>query len=371
MGLRYFERRNKIVLQMYPVTYHGESQLPCTNFAFDDDGSDLDENEDTSYGDEQFGPIQSYSCKTGAIYQCGGPGEYLIHQDDTDNFDCAIARWMNNYAIYQISAMEPELDNIDLLEFVTGSELDEPLCTPELIDPVCQEINLGTKDHPQSVKVYDGIQGQELQNWTEFIRKHKSAFAWTYADLGGIPAEIAEHRIVLEEDARPIWQRQHRLNQKYSLMVKEELDKLLRVGFIYVVSYSEWVSPIVMVPKNNGKIRIYQDYRKLNAVKKKDYFPLPFTDSILDAVAGHESYSFLDGFSSYNQVKIAKEDQLKNTFTTDWATYAYTVMPFGLCNAPATFQRVMTQAFQKYLRISMENFLNDLCMFSSRKEHLD
>ena len=111
-----------------------------------------------------------------------------------------------------------------------------------------------------------------------------------------------------------------------------------------------------MVPKKNGKIRICQDYRKLNAVTKKDYFPLPFTDSILDAVAGHESYSFLDGFSGYNQVKIAKEDQLKTTFTTDWGTYAYTVMPFGLCNAPATFQRVMTQAFQKYLYISIEIF---------------
>ena len=80
------------------------------------------------------------------------------------------------------------------------------------------------------------------------------------------------------------------------------------MGLIYEVPYSEWVSPIVMVPKKNGKIRICRDYRKLNAVTKKDYFPLPFTDSILDAVAGHDSYSFLDGFSGYNQVKIAKED---------------------------------------------------------------
>ena len=152
---------------------------------------------------------------------------------------------------------------------------------------------------------------------------------------------------------------------QYSLMAKEELDKLLRVGFIYVVPYSEWVSPIVMVPKKNGKIQICQDYKKLNAVTKKDYFPLPFTYSILDAVARHECYSLLDGFSGYNQVKIAKEDQLKTTFTTDWGTYAYKVMPFGLCNAPATFQRVMTQAFKKYLHISMEIFLDDYCTFNS------
>ena len=104
----------------------------------------------------------------------------------------------------------------------------------------------------------------------------------------------------------------------------------------------------------------------MNVVTKKDYFPLPFTDSILDTIARHESYSFLDGFLGYNQVKIAKEDQLKTTFTTDWGTYAYTVMPFWLYNAPATFQRVMTQAFQKYLRISMEIFLDDFYTFSIR-----
>ena len=160
---------NKILLQMYQVSYHGESELPHREFTFDDNDSDSDENEDTSYGDEQFGPIQSNTCKIGAIYQCGGPGEYLIHQDDTDNCDCAIARWMNNYAVYQISAMEPELDSTNLSEFVTGFEPDEPLLTPELVDLVCQEVNLGTKDHSQPIKVYDGIHGQELQDWTEFF----------------------------------------------------------------------------------------------------------------------------------------------------------------------------------------------------------
>ena len=79
----------------------------------------------------------------------------------------------------------------------------------------------------------------------------------------------------------------------------------------------------------------------------------------------------LDGFSGYNQVQIAKEDRLKTTFTTDWGTFAYNVMPFGLCNAPATFQRVMTQAFQDYLRISMEIFLDDFCTFGKRDDHLE
>ena len=152
-------------------------------------------------------------------------------------------------------------------------------------------------------------------------------------------------------------------------MVKEEIDKLLECGFIYPVPYSEWVSPIVVVPKKNGKLRIYQDFRKLNSATRKDYFPLPFTDAILDGVAGHECYSFLDGFSGYNQVQIAQEDRPLTTFTTDWGTFAYNVMPFGLCNAPTTFRRAMTTTFQGYLQKFIEIFLDDFCVFSAKAEH--
>ena len=98
---------------------------------------------------------------------------------------------------------------------------------------------------------------------------------------------MCEHHINLEENAKPVRQCQKRLNPKYSLLVKEEIEKLLEIGFIYPVPYSEWVSPIVIVPKKNGKIWICQDFRKLNKATKKDYFPLPFTDAILDAVARH------------------------------------------------------------------------------------
>ena len=116
---------------------------------------------------------------------------------------------------------------------------------------------------------------------------------------------LGEHQIDLINGVAPIRQRQYRLNPKYSLMVKEEIDRLLEAGFIYPVSNSEWVSLIVVVPKKVGadekvKIRVCQDFRKLNAATKKDYFPLSFTDIILDHVAGQECYSFLDGFSGYN-----------------------------------------------------------------------
>lgn len=130
------------------------------------------------------------------------------------------------------------------------------------------------------------------------------------------------------------------------------------------------MSSIMMVPKKNGKIMICQDFQKLNMATKKDYFLLSFTDSNLDTVARHECYSFFDGFLEYNQINIAKEDQLKTVFTTDWSTFTYKVMPFGLYNAPTTFQWVMIQAYQDYLRILIEIFLDDFCTFSTMAEHL-
>ena len=92
------------------------------------------------------------------------------------------------------------------------------------------------------------------------------------------------------------------MNPNYSAKVKEEIDKLLRVGFIRSVKRVTWLSHIVVVPKKNENIRVCVDYRKVNAATVMDGFPLPFTDSVLDTVAGHECYSLLDGFSAYNQI---------------------------------------------------------------------
>ena len=200
---------------------------------------------------------------------------------------------------------------------------------------------------------------EEKSAYSELLKEFADVFAWSPSDLIGIPATLGEHQIDLVNEATPVRQRQYRLNPRYSLMVKEEIDRLLEAGFIYPVSNSEWVSPIVVLPKKMGadgkvKIRVCQDFRKLNAATKKDYFPLPFMDIILDHVAGQECYSFLDGFSGYNQVFIRVEDQVKTTFTTEWGTFAFNRMPFRLCNAPGTFQRLMMDIFQDFLRHFLE-----------------
>ena len=105
------------------------------------------------------------------------------------------------------------------------------------------------------------------------------------------------------------------------------------------------------------------DYRKLNSVTRKDHFPLPFIDQILERVASHKYYYFLDGYSSYYQIEIALEDQGKTTFTCPFGTFAFRRMPFGLCNAPATFQRCMMSIFSDMVEKFMEVFMDDLSIF--------
>src|SRR5450759_710472 len=159
----------------------------------------------------------------------------------------------------------------------------------------------------EGVEFYIGKDTPEAQKETlkELLMEFKDVFAWSHHELTGIDPSYGEHRIDLEDNARPVRQRQYRLNPKYSLKVKKKLDILLDVGFIYPIKHSEWVSPIVIAPKKVGvdgvaKIRVCQDYKKLNEATKKDVYPLPFTDIILDHVAGHMVYTFLDGMAGYH-----------------------------------------------------------------------
>jgi hypothetical protein len=137
----------------------------------------------------------------------------------------------------------------------------------------------------------------------------------------------------------------------------------MHANFIYPISDSKWVSPLVIVPKKNGKWRICVEFRELNKATYRDYFPLPFIDQVLDTLSGKRYFSFLDGFSGYNQIQISPEDQDKTTFTFPWGTYAYRVLPFGLCNAPATFQRVVLAIFSDLTHDCVEVYMDDFTVY--------
>jgi hypothetical protein len=135
--------------------------------------------------------------------------------------------------------------------------------------------------------------------------------------MKGLNPEFYHHKINLAKDAIPVQQRRYRLNPNYVAKVKEEIDKLLRFSFIKPVKRATWLSPIVVVPKENDKLRVCVDYRKLNATTITDAFPLPFTYGVFDTVAGHEMYNFLNGLSGYNQIRMAEKDQEKTAFVTE------------------------------------------------------
>ena len=167
--------------------------------------------------------------------------------------------------------------------------------------------------------------------------EYKDVFAWSYKHLKGVDPSICQHTIPLREDAKPSRQHPYTYNETFAKKIKEEIDKLKDAEFIYEIEHTEWVSSIVVVPKKNGKLRVCINLKKVNAATIRDNYPLPITEHVLEWVAGKEAFSFLDGFSGYNQVSIDPKDQHKIAFATEWDIFAFRRMPFGLTNAPATF----------------------------------
>jgi hypothetical protein len=233
------------------------------------------------------------------------------------------------------------------------------------------------------VIIASDLQKDQEDNLLEVLKEHEEAIGWTVADLKGIDPSICMHRIHLEEGARPSCEAQRRLNPNMKEVVMKEVVKLLDAGIIYPISDSKWISHTQVVPKKSGLTvvenasgelipqhttigwRVCIDYRKLNSHTRKDHFPLHFIDQILERLAGQSYYCFLDGYSGYNQVVVDPQDQEMTTFTCPFDTFAYRRMPFGLCNAPATFQRCMMSIFSDMVEKFLEVFMDDFSVFRS------
>ncbi|KAK4391632.1 Retrovirus-related Pol polyprotein from transposon.6 [Sesamum angolense] len=221
----------------------------------------------------------------------------------------------------------------------------------------------------------------EEEKLIRVLREFKEAIGWTIADIKGLSPSTCMHRILLEEGAKPSREAQLRLNPPMMEVVKKEILKLLDAGMIFPISDSQWVSPTQVVPKKTGITviensvgnlvptqvqngwRVCVDYRKLNAATRKDHFPLPFIDQMLERLAGRSHYCCLDGYSGFHQIPVAPADQDKTTFTCPFGTFAYRRMPFGLCNAPATFQRCMVSIFSDFVEQFIEVFMDDFTIY--------
>jgi hypothetical protein len=146
------------------------------------------------------------------------------------------------------------------------------------------------------------------------------------------------------------------------------VKKLLDVEIIIPLRYSEWVANLVPVRKKNGEIRLCVDFRNLNRRSKKDNYPLPNMEHILQRVTGSSRTSMLDGFSVYNQISVLPEDREKTTFTIPWGTLMYAKIPFGLMNARETFQRAMDISFIREKDKFVVIYLDHIKLFSKYKK---
>ncbi|KAK8704997.1 hypothetical protein V6N13_048608 [Hibiscus sabdariffa] len=228
------------------------------------------------------------------------------------------------------------------------------------------------------IKDFEKLKKEDVEELDETSCETHQVSSFTIRpDLKGISPTICMHKIILEECHSKLVEPQRRLNPAMKKVVMKEIIKWLDVGVIYPSSDSSWVSHVQCVPKKGGitvvtneenellptrtvmRWRICMDYRKLNKATEKDHFPLPFIDQMLDRLVGKAHYCFLDRYSGYNQIAIAPEDQEKTTFSCPYNTYAFRRMPFGLCNAPATFQRCMLAIFSDMVEEFLEVFMDD------------
>jgi hypothetical protein len=235
--------------------------------------------------------------------------------------------------------------------FVEGN-----LSNISLTIPIDISIKPGTVEN---VHIGASCSSDEIVTYTSLFKQFRDIFTWSYEEMPGIDPAIVVHEIKTYPDAKPIQQRIHLVHPRKAAAIKLEVEKLLKADFIYLVALTEWVSNPIPIDKKGSSIHVCVDYRDINKACTKDDFPTPFVDQIVDDCAGSEIFSLMDGFSGYNQINIALEDQQKTAFICPWGTFASRKLPFGLKNVGTTFQHAMSYDFHDINHI-IQPYLDDL-----------
>uniref|UniRef100_A0A2N9HKP8 Uncharacterized protein n=1 Tax=Fagus sylvatica TaxID=28930 RepID=A0A2N9HKP8_FAGSY len=189
-----------------------------------------------------------------------------------------------------------------------------------------------------------------------------------YDEMPGIDPGLVAHYLNVEPGTRPVVQPMRTFHTEVEAQITQEVKKLLAAGFIKPIQHPRWLSNIVPVKKKNRQIRCCVDFRNLNKACPKDEFPLPNMDLLIDSATGHAMFSFMDGFSGYNQIRMSTKDAEKTAFRTPIGNFYYTVMPFGLKNADATYQRIMTAMFHDMMHKEIEDYVDDIVVKSKKRE---
>ncbi|BFG35230.1 hypothetical protein CerSpe_215040 [Prunus speciosa] len=198
----------------------------------------------------------------------------------------------------------------------------------------------------------------------DFLRLNSEVFAWSYNDMPGISPEIISHRLSINPAVRPVRQKRRAFDPERYEAMKTEVEKLRSIGFIKEVDYPMWLANVIMVRKLKKGWRMCVDYTNLNRAYPKDSFPLPRIDQLGDVTVGHALLSFMDAYSGYNQIFMHPDDQAHTSFITDRNLYCYKVMPFGLKNAGATYQRLLNSLFAPLIGNTLDVYFDDMLVKS-------
>ncbi|KAL2238147.1 UNVERIFIED_CONTAM: Retrovirus-related Pol polyprotein from transposon [Sesamum indicum] len=183
---------------------------------------------------------------------------------------------------------------------------------------------------------------------------------------------VIVHRLNVDPKARPVQQKKRSFKSDRNEIIRQEVEKLLKAGYVSEIQYTNWLSNVVLVPKSSGKWRMCVDFTNLNKACPKDPYHLPRIDLMVDSTAGFKIFSMMDAYQGYHQIHMAKEDRDKTSFITDKEIYFYNMMPFGLKNAGATYQRLVNQMFGDLLGKTMEVYVDDMLVKSKRsQDHLE
>ncbi len=221
-----------------------------------------------------------------------------------------------------------------------------------------------TSDEQQNIQTQNNISNNELSK--RMIDKYIDVFP---VDLpkGLPPHRLIDHTIELHPGSSPPYRSSFRMSPLELQEVKKQIDELLAQGYIQP-SKSPYGSPVLFVKKKEGTLRMCVDYRALNKLTIKNKYPLPRIDELLDRLHGSKYFSKIDLRSGYHQVRIAEQDITKTAFNTRYGHYEFLVLPFGLCNAPATFMYLMNELFKPYLDQFVIVYIDDILIYSKTLE---
>ncbi|CAN6688350.1 unnamed protein product [Malus baccata var. baccata] len=269
--------------------------------------------------------------------------------------------------IYDLDGPDDLPESPELVEFLCA-EPDKP--PPEVHDHL-EVIDLGTEENPRPIQISGLLKTNDRAKIICLLQEFKDCFAWHYTEMPGLDSTLVEHRMPIKKGYKPIKQAPRRMSKEIEEKVKEEIERLVKAGFIRPAKYVEWLANIVPVLKAITKaVRCCVDYRNINGATPKNEYPMPMADLPIDAVAKHKVLSFIDGNAGYNKIKMVPEGIHKTAFRClgHVGAYEYLVMPFGLKNADATYQRAMNVIFHDLIGQNIEVYIDDIVVKSKTEE---